>query len=70
MGDTADRGDDTADELKEFATGGIVTGPLHGVIGCGCGQLGYLIPPGRYRVNDDGSCEKESEPYDERESNP
>lgn len=31
-----------------------------GVIGCGCGQLGYMIPPKR----------DESEPYDERESNP
>lgn len=39
------------------------TGALHGVIGCGCGGVGYLIPP--KRTQDDTI-----EPYDERESNP
>jgi hypothetical protein len=43
-----------------FATGGIVTGTLHGVMGCMRGYACRLIPPKR----------DEPEPYDERETNP
>lgn len=37
------------------------TGALHGVIACGCGGMGYVIPPKHDEV---------PEPYDERESQP
>ena len=46
-----------------YVTGWIVKGPLHGVIACGCGGVGYLIPPKRTQ-------DETVEPYDERESNP
>lgn len=46
-----------------YATGGIVKSTLTGVIGCGCGRLGYLIPPKRTQ-------DETVEPYEERESQP
>ena len=46
-----------------YVTGGIVKGPLHGVIACGSGGVGYLIPPKRHEAS-------VPEPYDERESQP
>jgi hypothetical protein len=55
--------EDKPESSIPFATGGIVKGPLHGVIACSCGGAGYLIPP--KRTQDDTI-----EPYDERESSP